>query len=164
MGKRIDYRFRALVGEDSLEAMLVDYFRSKDADLDEKDMVMWANCACWIPLAQKKRQEQGICSEAEFKQSGRLSIYKLLQHIYLLAHICGLEEELEVVPALRPQGKQSSNKSDSFSPITRECTTSQQFNSSDSDSPSENIVTAIPQNSDLLYHEDDATFQSIFSQ
>jgi hypothetical protein len=54
MGKRIDYRFRALVGADSLEAMLVDYFRSKDADLDEKDMVMWANCACWIPLAQKK--------------------------------------------------------------------------------------------------------------
>ena len=119
MGKRIDYRFRALVGADSLEAVLVDYFRSKDADINEKDMVMWANCACWIPLAQKKRQEQGVCSQAEFKQSGRISIYKLLQHIYLLAHICGLEEELEVVPALRPQNQQSSTPAVNFPPSSR---------------------------------------------
>lgn len=164
MGKRIDYRFRAVVGADSPEAVLVDYFRSKDADLDEKDMVMWANCACWIPLAQKKRTEQGICSQAEFKQSGRISIYKLLQHIYLLAHICGLEEELEVVPTLRLQNQQSSTHAASFPPSDREQTIEKQPSLEDSSSTPEEGVAVISQNHELLHHSDDGTFQSMFDQ
>ena len=164
MGKRIDYRFRALVGADSLEAVLVDYFRSKDADINEKDMVMWANCACWIPLAQKKRQEQGVCSQAEFKQSGRISIYKLLQHIYLLAHMCGLEEELEVIPALRPQSQQPPTNVVNFSPSSKEQTVKQQPNLEDSSSTPEEGVAVMSQNHELLHHSDDSTFQSIFDQ
>ncbi len=164
MGKRIDYRFRALVGADSLEALLIDYFRSKEADLDEKDMVMWANCACWIPLAQKKRQEQGICSEAEFKQSGRLSIYKLLQHIYLLAHTCGLEDELELVPTLRSPHSNSTHHINY--PISRQNKSIRlQPNSGDIIDQSRGVDEPImPPIADLLHHEDDATFQAIFDQ
>lgn len=93
MGKRIDYRFRALISVGSTDEILVKYLRSKDLELSEKNMVLWAAAAYWLPLALQKN---GCCSNGQLKQSARTAIYKLRQHINFLAQTFGLENELEV--------------------------------------------------------------------
>lgn len=176
MRKRIDYRFRVTVYSDSLEALLIDYIRSKDTELTEQDMVMSANCAFWIPLAQKRRYERGFCSEIEFKHSGRMSIYKLLQHIYSLAYICGLEEELVVVPVLRSSQvyattqQASTDITDEKYTVVNEALLQERhavvnkLHLDESDNPSARIaeMEIASETPSLLHHADDDVFQTLF--
>ena len=109
MSNRIDYRFRTLVNADSQDAVLIKYLRSPDPEFTEKDMILWATSAYWLPLALR---EQGSCSVQQLKQSARTSIYKLRQHINYLAQTFGLESEVAEIPTSSPlfQAKSSWSK------------------------------------------------------
>ncbi len=100
-----DYHFRLKVRPDSLYGKLCRFLKAKGPDFEElefteKEMVLEANSAYCLPLVFKRLKEVGKCSEAEFKHSGRVAIYRLLQRVYFFAQLCGLEGELTLVPVL----------------------------------------------------------------
>lgn len=158
MPSRIDYRFRAMVNADSQDGALVRYLRSRDSEFSEKDMVLWATAAYWLPLALR---EQKNCSTQQLKQSARTSIYKLRQHINYLAQVFGLEGEVTEIGAL-PKVQADSNYSKPVDEPVAELTKTEASNQP------ELFVRAAPEIStdseipSLLHHQDDETFQTLF--
>lgn len=151
MGKRIDYRFRALIPVGSMDEILVKYLRSKDLELSEKNLVLWAVAAYWLPLALQK---DGCCSNAQLKQSARTAIYKLRQHINFLAHTFGLEAELETTAIRGISPKPEPIEDESVHNRAVEL-----LDLKDTQPPAAQLET-----SQLLYHSDDKTFEALFVQ
>ena len=154
MPSRIDYRFRAVVSADSQEAILVKYLRDKNSEFSEKDMILWATAAYWLPLALK---QQGSYSASLLKQSARTSIYKLRQHINYLAQTFGLESEVSAMSmsSASPQANRIWSEPLSEQPIEED----QQMLPS-TEVPLQPTIDAEVEN--LLHHQDDASFQEMF--
>lgn len=91
MSDQVDYRFRYQVRRDSPSGTLLSYLRSKETEFPPRQMVLWSLSAFWRPLAC---QWTGRFSEDRLQAIARLSIGALQQHIELLAHTFGLEQEL----------------------------------------------------------------------
>lgn len=160
MPNRIDYRFRAVVNANSQDGVLVKYLRSKNPEFSEKDMVLWATSAYWLPLALR---EQGSYSALQLKQSARTSIYKLRQHINYLAHVFGLEGEVSAATISSPllQANSSSSQPDGSSAISLSETEepNQPRLSTTKDAEMASTDSEMPS---LLHHQDDETFQTLF--
>lgn len=163
MGKRIDYRFRALISVGSTDEILVKYLRSKDLELSEKNMVLWATAAYWLPLALQKN---GCSSNGQLKQSARTAIYKLRQHINFLAQTFGLENELETttVGAILPKAELETTSPQLISPPTSQSEneldntqTIELLEEKDSKQPTNQSGS-----NQLLHHNDDKTFEALF--
>ena len=168
MGKRIDYRFRALISVGSTDEVLVKYLRSKDLELSEKNMVLWAAAAYWLPLALQKN---GCSSNGQLKQSARTAIYKLRQHINFLAQTFGLENELEtnMIGAISSSAEQEIPTSRLVSPqafqIEDELVNRlADLEQDDSYQLTAQPVTDQPETTLLLHHNDDKTFEALFVQ
>ncbi len=203
MSKRIDYRFRALIPVGSADEALVKYLRSKDLEVSEKNMVLWAAAAYWLPLAFQK---SGCYSAGQLKQSARTAIYKLRQHIIFLAQTFGLENELEVTMtgAISPVAELETTSPRAISPQTEQIedelannvaielqgvmtsgghslipkeqlvtrmsypqkavTTCQDFPSELVEENESYQLTAQPETTRLLHHNDDKMFEAIFHQ
>lgn len=160
MPNRIDYRFRTLINADSQDAILVKYLRSPDPEFSEKDMILWATSAYWLPLALR---EHGSCSVQQLKQSARTSIYKLHQHINYLAQSFGLESEVSAIPTSSPlfQAKSSWSLPVGEEVIELSATEDAKLAALSTEADSE-ISSSDPEIPDLLHHQDDETFQSLF--
>ncbi|WP_341531423.1 hypothetical protein WKK05_37580 (plasmid) [Nostoc sp. UHCC 0302] len=92
MSKRVPYRFRTDIDVESLDGILTNFLRSKDAAITEKEKVIGATRAYWLPFALK---EKGEYSDDQLKQHARAAIYKLRMHINYLAENFGLLDEGE---------------------------------------------------------------------
>lgn len=165
MGKRIDYRFRALITVGSADETLVKYLRSKDLELSEKNMVLWAAAAYWLPLAFQK---SGCYSAGQLKQSARTAIYKLRQHIIFLAQTFGLENELEasMIGAISPMAELETTIPRPVSPQTEQIENElvsslaiELVEENDSYQPTTQLETT-----GLLHHNDDKMFEALFHQ
>lgn len=165
MPELFDYRFRVKVHPDSSYGKLCRFLKAKKPDFDlpeftENEMVLEASSAYCLPLAFKKLKEVGKCSEAELKHCGRISIYKLIQRVYLLAQVCGLEGELEVIPLLsRHQLSYRSNVRN-----RNETTSSYAVESLSIELPVNEDTDNDSGPRDLLHHQDDDTFGDLFGQ
>jgi len=165
MGKRIDYRFRALISVGSTDEILVKYLRSKDLELSEKNMVLWAAAAYWLPLALEK---SGCYSTHQLKQSARTAIYKLRQHINFLAQTFGLEGEIEVtgIGAILPQAEIETTAEEVMSPkadlLEDGSVNSKAIELAEDEDLHQPIIE--PEITQLLHHQDDKAFHSLFVQ
>jgi len=92
MSKRVPYRFRTDIDVESVDAILTNFLRSKDTVITEKEKVIGATRAYWLPFALK---EKGEYSSEQLKQHARTAIYKLRMHIDYLAENFGLLDEAE---------------------------------------------------------------------
>lgn len=165
MGKRIDYRFRALISVGSTDEILVKYLRSKDLELSEKNMVLWAAAAYWLPLALQKHG----CSNGQLKQNARTAIYKLRQHINFLAQTFGLENEFESTTTVGATSPKTELETTTLSIISPQTEQSQ-------DELGNRLATELleekdsyqtqtePETTQLLHHNDDKMFEALFVQ
>jgi hypothetical protein len=160
MPNRIDYRFRTLVNADSQDAVLIKYLRSPDPEFTEKEMILWASSAYWLPLALR---EQGSCSVQQLKQSARTSIYKLRQHINYLAQTFGLEGEVAAIPIELPLPQANSSCSKPVDETALSLSSSEVPNQLPlKDKADPEITSTDFEMPDLLHHQDDEAFQTLF--
>ena len=154
MPNRIDYRFRAVFRADSQEAILVKYLRDKNSEFSEKDMILWATAAYWLPLALK---QQGSYSAQQLKQSARTSIYKLRQHINYLVQTFGIEAEVSamVMESALPQANRIWSEPLSEQPIEEALQPPPS-----TEAPFQSTIDSEVEN--LLHHQDDKSFQEMF--
>lgn len=167
------YRFRCRVRPESLHGRLCRFFKADEPDFEELEltetqMVLEALSAYCMPLVFKRLKEIGKCSEAAFKHCGRVSFNQLIQRAYFIAHVCGLEGELVLIPALGPchphqPNHELSNGSHLVVNKSKVEVSPQESNGRFSELvielPSDDLA---PQN--LLHHEDDAVFESMFGE
>jgi len=91
MSDKVDFRIRYQVPRNTPNGTLLDYLRSKETEFPTRHMVLWSLAAFWRPLAC---QWSGRFPEDRLQAIARLSIGALQQHIELLAHTFGLEQEI----------------------------------------------------------------------
>lgn len=94
---QIDYHFRCQVSDNSPDAPLLLYMRSKQTAFDRRQMVLWALSAFWSPLACQWSES---CTQEQQKAIARNAIYELHKQILYLARTFGLEQELGVPPVV----------------------------------------------------------------
>ncbi|MBD2166475.1 hypothetical protein H6G04_18935 [Calothrix membranacea FACHB-236] len=137
---RTEYRCRLAIEAHSHNTALINFLKMKKVlHFNEKDKVLSALSAYWLPLALK---EDGSYSDEELADCARSAIYKLRLHINYLAATFGVENlELETtqVTALP-------------SPSTKKTTVT-----SNSDS-----INASAKEEDLINHYDDHAFDKMF--
>ncbi|MBW4617730.1 MAG: hypothetical protein KME21_31975 [Desmonostoc vinosum HA7617-LM4] len=108
MSKRVPYRFRTDIEAQSLDSILTDFLRSKNAVITEKEKVLNATRAYWLPFALKDRGEY---SDEQLKHYARTAIYKLQMHINYLAENFGLFHDGEQAMSLdEPLGVHTSRQ------------------------------------------------------
>lgn len=160
------YTFRCKVRPNSLYGKLCRFLKADEPDFEEPEfteteMVLEAGSAYNLPLVFKRLREVGKCSEGELKHCGRVAIFKLIQRAYFFAQVCGLEEELNLIPVLGSSNQQRyinpSHVSNGTNELTRQVATM----------PNELGVeqsTNEPLEPLLHHQDDDAVFGTLFRQ
>ncbi|MBD6621294.1 hypothetical protein FNW02_37825 [Komarekiella sp. 'clone 1'] len=172
MSKRVPYRFRTDIDVESLDGILTNFLRSKNAAITEKEKVIGATRAYWLPFALK---EKGEYSDEQLKQYARAAIYKLRMHINYLAENFGLLDEGE-------QAISNDKFLSTKSLMPRQPATAEKLTSVLAPPASKNKLGALDlveqvepcftsstetqaeyTPDDFIYHQDDDTFQEMFS-
>lgn len=148
MSDRTNYIFRACIFKGSVDKILTDYLKSGSLERSEREMVLGAASAFWMPFAMRVTG----CTPQRLRECVLTSIYRLLQHVVYLAQNFGLEQEVRNYFSLSSLGQ-----------VDR--TTSEQINRAElepllKESLSQNQVKV--KTSELLHHEDDEMFQAMF--
>lgn len=140
---RIEYRFRTYLDGEQLNIALANFLKKKSTDFTEKDRVFSALSAYWLPIALK---DEGTLSDQQLKQYARNAIYKLKLHISYLVETFGLEDiELPMSATKKVQLQQ---------PAT--------ISLEPDESSFEEQDLSVSDSKDLIYHDDDSTFQQMF--
>lgn len=157
--KRVEYYFRVALGIGGMTEVLADFLKNKDTLLTEKEKVIGAASAFWLPFAL---MHKGGYSDSYLKQCAREAIYKLRMHINYLAESFGLDaRELWVMPTqhiVQTQGHIS--KLDSQP--------KEQLPTSSNEKPDLMLVPPAEAQmeytaQDFIHHQDDDAFQEMFS-
>jgi hypothetical protein len=82
------YRFQTKVKIDTVNKVLTSFLKNKDGDLTERERVLWAVSAFWLPLAM---QESGNYTRQEITLHGLSAIQRLQQQIAYLALLLDLQ-------------------------------------------------------------------------
>ena len=82
------YRFQTKVKTHSVNDLLANFLKEKDADLTEKERVWWAVSAFWLPVAMKESQSY---TSQEIQQYGLSAIQRLQQQIDHLKLVLEIE-------------------------------------------------------------------------
>ncbi|WP_242051263.1 hypothetical protein [Nostoc spongiaeforme] len=150
MAKQIEYRFRIALESQDLNTALVNFLKAKDPLFTERDKLFSALNAYWLPFAMK---EAGY-SDEELRQCAKNAIYRLKLHISYLAESFGLELDDDVV-------SQPVATTKAFPPVTK-LPKLNDINLQPS-TATEVISTGSQPLDDLIHHEDDSTFEGLFS-
>ena len=151
MAKRFIYNFRAAIGAEALESALVRFLKKKDIRYTEKDKVLGAVSAYWLPFAMLESQ---TCSEQQLKQYARDSIYNLQTRMNYIAQSFDLSEEILSVNLIRtkpsqeqaPRGLSEPEKTEDLEQITTSAETS---------------TPRVAK--DFLHNDDDGSFNGMFN-
>ncbi|MBD2438859.1 hypothetical protein H6G69_18905 [Nostoc sp. FACHB-110] len=132
-----------------LNNALINFLKAKDPLFSERDKVFTALNAYWLTFAMK---EAGY-SDDELKQSAKNAIYRLKLHISYLAESFGLELEDDAVlqSAATTKAVLSVAKPQKLTDVSLPLSTVSEA-SDDNSQPLDN-----------LHHEDDSTFEQLFS-
>ena len=93
------YRFQTKVKTHSVNDLLANFLKEKDADLTEKERVWWAVSAFWLPVAMKESQSY---TSQEIQQYGLSAIQRLQQQIDHLKLVLEIEVPQSVYSVLSP--------------------------------------------------------------
>ncbi|WP_414541724.1 hypothetical protein [Nostoc sp. CCY0012] len=144
MTNRIEYRCRIALEQELFNVALINFLKQK-VNISEKDKVISALSAYWLPFALKA---DGNCSDSELKHYARTAIYKLKLHIAFLCETFVLEDFSLVSPA-------------SISPKT--IVQEPGLTSPESAMNEQKQLEKSPSESmDFVHHQDDNTFQKMF--
>ncbi|WP_341531997.1 hypothetical protein WKK05_40620 (plasmid) [Nostoc sp. UHCC 0302] len=157
LNKRVEYYFRTAFGIGGMTEVLGDFLKNRDALLTEKEKVIGAVSAFWLPFAL---MHKGGYSEDYLKQCAREAIYKLTLHINYLAESFGLEVGEQVIPGhtRKTQGRKSTLNSSSKEQLSISVASKPDLVNQEA---TEAIVEYTPQ--DFIHNQDDDTFQEMFS-
>lgn len=155
------YSFRCKVRPNSLYGKLCRFLKAESPEFEElefteTEMVLEANSAYNMPLVFKRLREIGRSSDGELKNSGRIAIHKLIQRVYFVAQICGLEGELVHIPVISSHQTYDTNNG------RNKLVGKLAFESLPEESVEQSSPELTPQN--LLHHEDDETFETMFGE
>lgn len=147
--KPIEYRCRIALEPQEFNDALVKFLKAKDSKaFTERDKVYSAVAGYWMPFAMR---DAGF-SEGESQQCAKESVYRLILHIRYLAQSFGLDlsEDASGLQFTTPKSNSSIMPKTAKDDIDDFDLSTQQ-----------EVSNSQPLN--LIHHDDDGTFQELFS-
>ncbi|MBW4559198.1 MAG: hypothetical protein KME59_25430 [Trichormus sp. ATA11-4-KO1] len=144
MDNRVEYRCRIALEQELINVALIKFLKQK-VNLSEKDKVIPALSAYWLPFALKA---DGNYSDSELKYYAKTAIYKLKLHIAFLCEAFALED----FSLIHPTNTNSKKKVQQAVLISPESSVN-----NESSSQAERLNSL-----EFVHHQDDNTFEEMF--